>query len=225
MTPRSANDKEYFPQDWFLARLSEVTNYVCEQSGRNSYPDFWVSSGNQKEGYEIKSLAFANGRPARKDIDFNSTIPLGKKGGNDVFLVFFLYTGSGANPRPIHSLVIAHADIINSDHELADSHENHAIRGFGSYGDGFIRDRKMYVLPHPLTIYPQGLGKATLIVPSAWNVNGTHLKKSECIERIHSSERLRGYTIDLWGSDPTQLTETAPASGQALKFDVFEYVP
>ena len=89
MKPRSANDKEYFAQDWFIDRL-HATGLRYQQQGRNSYPDFWVFDDSLQEGYEIKSLAFVTptpsqsarglpGKPARKDIDFNSTIPSGRK--------------------------------------------------------------------------------------------------------------------------------------------------
>jgi hypothetical protein len=80
------------------SRLGARLAVPCAQ-GRNSYPDFWVGDDDQTtpiEGYEIKSLAFAKGKPARRDYDSNSTIPAGRKDGRDVFLVFFLYTGSGA---------------------------------------------------------------------------------------------------------------------------------
>jgi len=108
MIPRSTNDKEYFPQDWFADRVGSL-GLPLHLQGRNSYPDFWVGDTAQppSEGYEIKSLAFSNGKPARRDYDSNSTIPSGHKDGRDTFLVFFLYTGSGANPRPVHSLCIA----------------------------------------------------------------------------------------------------------------------
>lgn len=78
MTPRSANDKEYFPQDWFADRISGL-GLPFHAQGRNSYPDFWV--GNEEttpiEGYEIKSLAFAKGKPARRDYDSNNIDPSG----------------------------------------------------------------------------------------------------------------------------------------------------
>src|SRR5438046_276809 len=99
MQPRSANDKEYFAQDWFIDRL-RATSLSYQQQGRNSYPDFWVSREALREGYELKSLAFIPatprqavlglaGKPARKDLDFNSTIPSGRKEGCDIFLSFF----------------------------------------------------------------------------------------------------------------------------------------
>ena len=56
MQPRSANDKEYFAQDWFVDRLTPL-GLPCVQQGRNSYPDFWVGESEDREGFEIKSLA------------------------------------------------------------------------------------------------------------------------------------------------------------------------
>jgi hypothetical protein len=67
MRPRSPNDKEHFPQDWFADRVSALA-LPYEPQGRNSYPDLWV--GDQAtppvEGYEIKSLAFAKGNGKTK---------------------------------------------------------------------------------------------------------------------------------------------------------------
>lgn len=140
MQPRSKNDKEYFAQDWFANRLNEA-GVTYQQQGGNSYPDFLVTSPEPMEGYEIKSLSLSRGRPARRDIDFNSTIPSGSKNGNDIFIVLFLYSGSGNNVRPIHSFSLVHADLINSDHMVADEYLNVPVHNFGSYGDGFIRNQ------------------------------------------------------------------------------------
>jgi hypothetical protein len=224
MLPRSANDKEYFAQDWFSDRLDDLgLSYV--QQGRNSYPDFLVTGEATTEGYEIKSLAFANGRPARSGIDFNSTVPSGRKQGREVFLVFFLYTGTGASPRLVHSVSVAHADLINSDHALADEHINVAIRSFGSYADGFIRNRKMYVFPHPITIDPDSLGKARLIVPEPWKLSDPRLTKVKTIERTIAKEAVSSYTIRLRGRGQSEVSSVpAENAGQTLRFDVFELV-
>ena len=65
MIPRSANDKEYFPQDWFDSRVGTL-GLPLRPQGRNSYPDFWVGAEGcpPVEGYEIKSLAFST-RPTK----------------------------------------------------------------------------------------------------------------------------------------------------------------
>lgn len=224
MTPRSANDKEYFPQDWFADRVGSL-GLPLHAQGRNSYPDFWVGSDEvpPREGYEIKSLAFSNGRPARKDYDSNSTIPSGNKDGRDVFLVFFLYTGSGAGLRSVHSFTIAHADLINADHAVADAHVNEGIAGFGSYGDGFIRDRKMYRFPHPFALDSSGIGRCRLILPTEWGLEDGRLRKVGVLERTLSATTLESYSIQLDGrTRPITQGNPRPDAGLVRRFDVFE---
>ena len=226
MMPRSANDKEYFPQDWFIDRL-QASGIPYLTQGRNSYPDFWVGdpSHQPKEGFEIKSLSFANGRPARKDYDSNSSVPSGKKDGHDVFLVFFLYTGSGADPRLVHSLVIAHTDLINADHQIAGDHYNAGIPGFGSYADGYIRNRKMYRFPHPYRLHPSCIGKCRLITPAKWNLNDYRLMKVDSLQRTIARDKVQKYTIDLQHQQTPKITTNPyPNAGQVHNFDVWEAV-
>jgi hypothetical protein len=234
MKPRSPSDKEYFAQDWFIDRL-RVTPLKFQQQGRNSYPDFWVYDDAVKEGYEIKSLAFVaptpmqaqqglSGKPARKDLDFNSTIPSGRKNNSDTFLVFFLYTGTGAADRAVQTLSVAHGDLINADHGVADKHINIAIKEFGSFGDGFIRNRKMYVFPHPVEIDRTGLGRNRLIVPATWNVTDDRLTRVASISRIVAKQSVGSYTVNLHGGKAKIRRKPYANAGQALAFDVFEAV-
>jgi len=222
MVPRSARDKEFFAQDWFAERLREA-NVEYEQQGRNSYPDFLVTSPEPPEGFEVKSLRFADGRPARRDVDFNSTIPSGEKDGQSVFLVFFLCQGAGGDPRSVHTISLAHADLVNSDHAVADEHINVAVHGFGSYGDGFIRNRKMYVFPHPVTLDETGLGRHRLIVPAEWKIRHPRLKRVGTIQRTVTPQAVDSYTIRLYGGGQAQVRK-APYqdAGRALRFHVFE---
>jgi hypothetical protein len=225
MIPRSANDKEYFPQDWFADRVASL-GLPLRPQGRNSYPDFWIGEDSRPpcEGYEIKSLAFNNGRPARRDYDSNSTIPSGRKDGRDVFLVFFLYTGGGASPRPVHSLCIAHGDLINADHDVAAAHVNEGIDGFGSYGDGFIRDRKMYRFPQPFTLDPAGIGRCRLILPAEWAVSDPRLTQVGTLARTIFATSLKSYSIHLDGKTrPTTQGNPRPDAGQVRRFQVFEH--
>jgi hypothetical protein len=222
MKPRSADDKEYFAQDWFIDRLQSLA-VPFQQQGRNSYPDFWVGRDQDIEGFEIKSLAFTKGKPARKDIDFNSTIPSGQKEGRNVYLVFFLYTGAGKQDRTVHSVSVAHGDLINADHQLADEHLNVAVHLFGSFADGFIRNRKMYVFPHPITIDPDGLGRQRLIVPSDWRLKDDRLRKVKVLDRRIADQTIDRYTIRLRGKGEAEV-QSVPAAdaGKVLGFDVFE---
>jgi hypothetical protein len=170
-------------------------------------------------------LAFANGRPARSDYDSNSTIPSGRKEDRDIFLMFFLYTGTGANPRPVHTLSLAHADLINCDYAVADAHLNPAVHDFGSYGDGFIRNRKMYVFPHPVTLDSSAVGKLRLIVPSEWNISDPGLVRIKQIERKIIDEAVDRYTIKLHGSADVAVHKVPYAdAGTVRRFDVFEAV-
>lgn len=225
MIPRSPNDKEYFPQDWFADRVHSLGLPLYPQ-GRNSYPDFWIGEAAQppREGYEVKSLAFSNGRPARKDYDSNSTIPSGCKHNCDVFLVFFLYTGSGAQSRPVHSFCLAHGDVINADHDVAAAHVNEGIGGFGSYGDGFIRDRKMYRFPQPFTLDPTGVGHCRLILPAEWGMAEPRLVQVGTLERAISNISLASYSIYLDGKTrPTTSGNPRLDAGQVRRFAVFEH--
>lgn len=224
MVPQSRGDKEFFAQNWFTERLRSI-GLPYEQQGRNSYPDFWVGDDRRSpiEGYEVKSLALTKGTPARKDFDSNSTIPSGRKLGRDVFLVFFLYSGKGSSLREVHSLNIAHTDVINADHELAGRHANEAIHGFGSYGDGFIRNRKMYVFPHLYSIDPDALGRCRLVVPAESGLKLDPLTRVGRIDRSLTAESISGYSIDLRRKGKAEVrTQRHPSAGAIRAFDVFE---
>jgi len=191
MIPRDADDKVDFPQDWFRDRL-ESAGLPYKQQGKNTYPDFWVGDAlaeiteiaREPESYEVKSLALVRGRACRKDIDFNSTIPSGQKGGSSAFVLFFLYTGSGADLRFVHTISLAHGDFFNCDQVIAAEHRNSSTNNFGSYGDGIIRHRKMYRFPHPIETDPTAFGRVRLTVPTAWGIQDRRLKPIKTIERI-----------------------------------------
>lgn len=220
MQPRSAGDKEYFAQDWLAARLDEL-GWPYMISGRNTYPDFWVGEDDELFGVEVKSLAFARNRPARADFDTNSTIPTGSKDGRDVYTAFFLYTGIGADPRPIHSFCFLHGDFLNADHELV--HENRAVHGFASYGDAFIRNRKMYVFRTPFTILPNLLGKVRMIVPGGTKLADTvpALAAVDSVEREWAIERVVAYNVDLTSNEITPTRTHSPNAGRRVEFEVY----
>ncbi len=52
MTPRSANDKEYFPQDWFADRVSGL-GLPFHAQGRNSYPDGRAITASALRSYTV----------------------------------------------------------------------------------------------------------------------------------------------------------------------------
>lgn len=202
---RSPEDKEYFIQDWVLKRLHTVGLDV-RQSGRNSYPDFWFSDEDATVGNEVKSLAHQmNGKPARTDLDFNSTSPKPVLNGVDCSLTFALYraAASGSLEMNVTTVCVADAAFINDDATF--EHVNASVKGFGSYGDALIRNRRMYRFDHPVTIASrQGVDLrdlATLIVPEgvqeSVEATGIHVNRIAQVLRRPAAEQLVAYTIDV----------------------------
>jgi len=152
-------DKEFHFQNWVKQRLTE-TGLRFEQGARNSYPDFRMV--HVAEGYEIKGLAY----PGRVlNFDSNSQVPTGYHNGRVIYYVFGRYPADpDGNRYPVSDLVLCHGDFLNADHEY--KHENKNFRGFGSYGDLMIRDRKMYVVPTPFALATNLAHHFTLILPS-----------------------------------------------------------
>ncbi len=155
----SRSDKEFHFQNWVKERLAE-TGLHFQQGGRNTYPDF--SMVKFTEGYEVKGLAY----PGRvTDFDSNSQVPTGYHNGRSIYYIFGRYPAEpDSNEYPATDLVLCHGDFLNADHEYV--HENKSVRGFGSYGDIMIRDRKMYVVPTPFALARNLAHYFTLILPA-----------------------------------------------------------
>jgi hypothetical protein len=186
----SAKDKEFHFQNWFQERLLKL-KIDFDAPGRNTYPDFRLV--HQPEGYEIKGLAW----PGReKDYDANSQVPSGNHNGRTIFYVFGRYPAAQAGEKeyPVVDLVICHGDFLNADHNYV--HKNRSIKGFGSYGDIMIRDRKMYVAPTPFALTTGTTGAQTLILPDNFP-NDNRFEVVGRLTRTECSELVVGYTFDL----------------------------
>src|SRR3984885_13657760 len=193
----SAKDKEFHFQNWFKKRIEKLGIH-SEGSGRNTYPDFCLVE--YTEGYEVKGLAW----PGReRDYDSNSQVPTGYHNGRQIFYVFGRYPadlspyalqGNGRRQYPVVDLVICHGDFLNADHEYV--HKNRSVKGFGSYGDIMIRDRKMYVAPTPFALLDGTTGQRTLIVPSSHPVREGFQQVGK-FERAEVEQVLAGYDFDL----------------------------
>ena len=150
-------DKEFHFQEWFQARLDDA-GIKYTTAGRNSYPDYSLTDSS--EGFEIKGLAHP-GRVA--DFDANSQMPTGLHNGRTIYYVFGRYPKvPEGNEYPVIDLVLCHGDLLNADKHYV--HKNRSIRGFGSYGDILIRDRKMYVVPTPFALLEYTAFRRTLIL-------------------------------------------------------------
>ena len=130
MPLRNENDKEYFAQDWFQ-RVLDSSGLSNQPQGRNSYPDFHV---DERDGYEVKSLSIKNGRPSRKDIDFNSHPPGALYKDKDMFFVFIFYIKKDGY-SVVDTLSLVHGSFIN---DKKFNYENDKILGIGSYNDGYV---------------------------------------------------------------------------------------
>ncbi len=158
-------DKEFHFQNWFKKRL-EALALNFDSPGRNSYPDFRLV--HYAEGYELKGLAYP-GREA--DYDCNSQVPRGEHNGRQVYYVFGRYpTAPDGNRYPVLDFVLCHGSFLNADNDYV--HKNKSFRGFGSYGDILVRDRKMYVAPTPFALAEGTTHRVTLILPADHQVDG-----------------------------------------------------
>lgn len=189
----SSTDKEFHFQNWFESRLKE-TGFNYEVGGRNIYPDFRIVSTT--EGYELKGLAYP-GRDA--SFDSNSQIPTGFHNGRSIYYVFGRYPKiPDGNEYPVLDLVVCHGDFLNADHEYV--HENKSIKGFGSYGDILIRDRKMYVVPTPFRLANGLAHHHTLILPADIEASADFIAVGE-LNRQEASELIVGYSFDLQANE------------------------
>src|SRR6266568_2795111 len=186
---KSSEDKEFHFQNWFRKRLDE-TKLNFEQGGRNTYPDFTMVRFT--DGYELKGLAYP-GRDA--SFDSNSQVPTGFHNGRTVYYVFGRYPKRpDGSTYPVLDLVVCHGDFLNADHEYV--HENKSVKGFGSYGDIMIRDRKMYVCPTPFGLTTGTAHNQTLILPNDFRVDSRFRAVGKLVRR-EAQKLIVGYRFDL----------------------------
>jgi hypothetical protein len=217
----SSKDKEFHFQNWFQKRL-ESLNVFFEASGRNTYPDFRIV--NSADGFEVKGLAW----PGReRDYDCNSQVPSGFHNGRQVFYVFgrypadlSQYSPQGAQGRcyPVIDLVICHGDFLNADHEYI--HKNKNIKGFGSYGDLMIRDRKMYVAPTPFALTDGTTGLMTLILPESMEVDDRFQQVGQLV-RVEAEEIVIGYKFDLRTNELIAEKASNPTADTCHRFNAY----
>jgi len=201
----NATDKEYHFQNWFKARLEGVGDHF-EVGGRNSYPDFRMVATT--DGFEIKGLAYP-GRDA--SFDSNSQAPTGSHNGRTIYYVFGRYPKKADGKRyPVLDLVLCHGDFLNADHEYV--HENKSAKGFGSYGDILIRDRKMYVVPTPYRLVDGIAHKQTLILPAGVDPGTGFFRVGE-LSRTEAPELIIGYSFNLQTNELVPQKVPNPGAG------------
>ena len=210
-------DKEFHFQEWFQARLDDA-GIKYTTAGRNSYPDYSLTDSS--EGFEIKGLAHP-GRVA--DFDANSQMPTGLHNGRTIYYVFGRYPKvPEGNEYPVIDLVLCHGDLLNADKHYV--HKNRSIRGFGSYGDILIRDRKMYVVPTPFALLEYTAFRRTLILPQETKVRDEHLRPVASFSRAEAETILCAYEFDLKSNELVAKVQDNPQRGSEHQFIAYRYV-
>jgi hypothetical protein len=208
----SRSDKEFHFQNWFSGRLSaQELNY--DPPARNTYPDFRLVA--LTIGFEIKGLEFP-GRIA--DFDCNSQVPTGLHNGRSIYYVFGRYPKSKENIYPVLDLVICHGNFLNAREDYI--HRNKSFRGFGSYGDILVRDRKMYVAPTPFGLLDGIDRQVTPIIQADEKVDNRFRLVGE-IERVETQKVVTKYTFDLKTNDITTSEEDNPTAGTIHRFRAY----
>ena len=120
--------------------------------------------------------------------------------------------------HPVIDMVLCHGDFLNADHDY--THKNKSVKGFGSYGDIMIRDRKMYVAPTPYAIANGFTGTRTLVLPAGWEVPPT-LKNVGQLDRVEATNVVVGYSFDLQSNTITPTTIQNPTAGRVHTFSAY----
>jgi len=208
-----ANDKEFHFQNWFQARL-QGTGLNFDMPGRNSYPDFRLV--HSAEGYELKGLAYP-GREA--DYDCNSQLPCGEHNGRQVYYVFGRYpVKPDGNRYPVLDFVLCHGSFLNADNSY--QHKNKSFRGFGSYGDILVRDRKMYVAPTPFALAEGTAHHRTLILPADQRL-GAGFRAVGTLTRREVDNLVIAYQFDLRKNELRTTTAPNPSAGREHVFTAY----
>ncbi len=209
----SSTDKEFSFQSWFADRLKALGLNFDEPS-RNAYPDFRLV--DYSVGFEIKGLGFP-GREA--NYDCNSQVPSGRHNGREIYYVFGRYPAQSKEKSfPVYDLVMCHGDFLNADHAYV--HKNKNLKGFGSYGDIMIRDRKMYVAPTPYALTSGTERQVTFIAPDSF-AEQESLKAFGGFTRVETAKLIRGYSFDLLTHELKPTYVSNPDAGKKHPFKVF----
>ncbi len=207
------SDKEFHFQNWFKSRLVDLGENF-DEPGRNTYPDFRMVK--LAEGYELKGLAYP-GREA--DYDCNSQVPCGEHNGRQVYYVFGRYPKDpDGNRYPVLDLVICHGSFLNADNTYI--HKNKSFRGFGSYGDILVRDRKMYVAPTPFALVEGTAHRCTLIAPAETDVADDIVEIGE-LTRREVEQMVVAYQFDLRTNEISTTLVPNPNAGREHVFKIY----
>ena len=98
------------------------------------------------------------------------------------------------NRYPVLDLVLCHGSFLNADNTYV--HKNKSFRGFGSYGDILVRDRKMYVAPTPFALTDGTAHRRTIILPESEAVDA-NMTEVGTLVRTEVESVVTAYQFDL----------------------------
>jgi hypothetical protein len=205
-------DKEFHFQNWF-SKCLETATLKYDAPARNTYPDFRMVATT--EGFETKGLEFP-GRVA--DFDCNSQVPAGVHNGRTIYYVFGRYPKTTDSKYPLVDFVICHGNFLNARDDYI--HKNKSFRGFGSYGDILVRDRKMYVAPTPFGLLDGIDRQVTLILPADEKVDDRFRLVGK-IDRTETRKMVTKYTFNLKTNEMTTVEEDNPSAGKVHRFAAY----
>lgn len=213
ITRQSEDDKEFHFQNWFKGRL-DTLQLQYHPTKRNTYPDFRLKELN--EGYELKGLQY----PGRwTSYDSNSQVPRGEHNGEQVFYVFGRYPKKpDGNSYQVEDLVVCHGSFLNANSDYV--HKNKSFKGFGSYGDILVRDRKMYVAPTPFAVANGLAHRRTLILPAEMKPESDMVEVGQ-ITRKEVADLIISYSFDLKTNVLETKTAENPNAGRIHEFKAY----
>ncbi|TDO28415.1 hypothetical protein [Sediminibacterium goheungense] len=199
-------DKEFHFQNWIRDRIKD-TGVNFDAPGRNSFPDFLFV--DTPIGFEVKGLAY----PGRdKTYDGNSQVPKGLHNGREIFYIFGRYPKQpDGNKYPVLDLIISQGSFLNADSTY--THQNKNAKGFGSYGDIMIRDRKMYVIPTPFSLADGLAHNYTLILDAKKSLGDEFICVGE-LARKEADNLLTSYSFNLKTNEILVATEPNVNAGK-----------
>lgn len=122
------------------------------------------------------------------------------------------------NRYPVLDLVLCHGSFLNADNTYV--HKNKSFRGFGSYGDILVRDRKMYVAPTPFALAEGTAHRRTLILPEGHAVDDD-LFEVGTLTRSEVDEVVVAYSFDLRTNEIVTTNVPNPNAGREHVFKAY----
>ncbi len=117
-------------------------------------------------------------------------------------------------------LVLCHGGFLNADHEYV--HKNKNVKGFGTYGDILIRDRKMYVVPTPFHLVNGVAHQQTLILPADSSTDDDLVDVGE-LRRREADELIIGYSFNLQTNELIRNIVPNPGAGREHAFRAWRH--